>query len=44
MHSFFYNLPTNDLIPDGLQASRQLNLALLHSGMQHIKTVLYIEK
>jgi len=34
----FYNLPPIDLIP-GTQASRQLNLALLHSGILHTYTV-----
>ena len=37
MHSF-YKLPLTDLIP-GLQASHELSLALLHSGLLHIKTV-----
>jgi len=37
MHSF-YKLPLTDPIP-GLQASQKLSLALLHSGMLHIKTV-----
>ena len=34
----FYKLPPIDLIP-GPQASHHLKLALLHSGILHIKTV-----
>jgi len=37
MHSF-YRLPPIDLIP-GPQALHQLNLALLRSGILHMKTV-----
>jgi len=34
----FYNIPPIDMIP-GRQAFHQLNLALLRSGILHIKTV-----